>query len=63
MIYISDRLKIRLDDCFNIDFNNAKIIAIAKGKNYDENFPEEDDNQKYMHILYTQLVKKININY
>lgn len=52
MIYISDCIKKWLDNCFNIDFNDAKIIAIAKGKNYDENFPEEDDNQECMHILY-----------
>lgn len=52
MIYVSDYLKQWLDNYFNIDFNDAKIIAIAKGKNYDENFPEEDDNQEYMHILY-----------
>lgn len=52
MIYISDRLKIRLDDCFNIDFNNAKIIAIAKGENYDDYFKPLYDNQKYMFILY-----------
>lgn len=53
MIYISNRLKIRLDECFNIDFNDTKIIAIAKGKNYDKLcIKSRDDNQKYMHILY-----------
>lgn len=52
MIYISDCLKQWLNNCFDIDFNDAKIIAIAKGKNYDEDFPEEDDNQECMHILY-----------
>lgn len=52
MLYISDCLKQWLNNCFNIDFDDAKIIAIAKGKNYDENFPEEDDNQECMHILY-----------
>lgn len=52
MIYISDRLKTRLDECFDINFNDAKIIAIAKYTNYDENFKTLDDNQKYMHILY-----------
>lgn len=53
MIYISNRLKIRLDECFDINFNDAKIIAIAKGKNYDELCIKSlDDNQKYMHILY-----------
>lgn len=51
MIYISDRLKIRLDECFNINFNDAKIIAIAKGKNYDF-LKELNDDQEYMHILY-----------
>lgn len=52
MIYISDRLKTRLDVCFNIDFNDAKIIAIAKGQNYDRYCRTLYDNQIYMHILY-----------
>lgn len=52
MIYISDCLKQWLNNCFDIDFNDAKIITIAKGKNYDEDFVEQDDDQKEMHVLY-----------
>lgn len=32
MIYISNRLKIRLDECFNVDFNDAKISLQVKNK-------------------------------
>lgn len=52
MIYISDCLKQWLNNCFDIDFNDAKIITIAKGKNYDEDFVKQDDDQKEMHVLY-----------